>query len=93
MKKVEIFYLNDCPYCRNARKAIGELTVETSAYADIAIDWIEESEQPELAEARDYMSVPTIFYNGEKLYEAHFTHSYDTIKQSVRAAFDKVLAG
>ena len=93
MKKVEIFYLSACPYCRNARKAIGELTAETPAYADIAIDWIEESEQPELAEARDYMSVPTIFYNGEKLYEAHFTHSYDTIKQSVRAAFDKVLAG
>ena len=93
MKKVEIFYLNACPYCRNARKPIGELTAETPAYADIAIDWIEESEQPELAEARDYMSVPTIFYNGEKLYEAHFTHSYDTIKQSIRAAFDKVLAG
>ena len=30
---------------------------------------------------------------GEKLYEAHFTHSYDTIKQNIRAAFDKVLAG
>ena len=46
MKKVEIFYLNACPYCRNARKAIGELTAQAPAYADIAIDWIEESEQP-----------------------------------------------
>ena len=93
MKRIEIFYLASCPYCRNARKAIGELTEENPAYGDIAIDWIEESEHPEIAEARDYMSVPTIFWNGEKLYEAHFTHSYDTIKQSVRAAFDKVLAG
>ena len=93
MKNVEIFYLRSCPYCRNARKAIGELTAETPAYADIAIDWIEESEQPELADSRDYMSVPTIFFNGEKLYEAHFTHSYDIIKQSIRGAFDRVLAG
>ena len=63
------------------------------AYADIQIDWIEESEQPEIAQARDYYSVPTIFWQGEKLYEAHFTHSYETIKQNIRGAFDKVLAG
>ena len=31
-------------------------------------------------------------FGDEKLYEAHFTHSYDRIKESVRAAFDKVLA-
>ena len=93
MKDIEIFYLSSCPYCRNARKAIEELTEENPAYGDIAIDWIEESEHPETADARDYMSVPTIFWNGEKLYEAHFTHSYNTIKQNVRDAFDKVLAG
>jgi len=61
--------------------------------ARIDITWIEESEQPEIAEARDYYSVPTIFWKGEKLYEAHFTHSYDVIKQNIREAFDKVLAG
>ena len=93
MKDIELFYLASCPYCRNAKRAIGELTEENPAYRDIRIDWIEESEQPEIADARDYYSVPTIFYRGEKLYEAHFTHSYDTIKQNIRAAFDKVLAG
>ena len=93
MKDIELFYLASCPYCRNAKRAIGELTEENPAYQDIRIDWIEESEQPEIADARDYYSVPTIFYRGEKLYEAHFTHSYDTIKQNIRAAFDRVLAG
>ena len=93
MEDIELFYLASCPYCRNAKRAIGELTEENPAYQDIRIDWIEESEQPEIADARDYYSVPTIFYRGEKLYEAHFTHSYDTIKQNIRAAFDRVLAG
>ena len=93
MKDIELFYLASCPYCRNAKRAIGELAEENPAYRDIRIDWIEESEQPEIADKRDYYSVPTIFYQGEKLYEAHFTHSYDTIKQNIRAAFDKVLAG
>ena len=93
MKEIKLFYLKSCPYCRNAKRAIDELIGENPAYADIQIDWIEESEQPEIAGARDYYSVPTIFWQGEKLYEAHFTHSYDVIKQNIRAAFDKVLAG
>ncbi len=92
MKEIEIFYLRSCPYCRNARKAVEELVEENPAYADIAVRWIEETEEPEIAESRDYQSVPTIFRQGEKLYEAHFTHSYDTIKQNVRNAFDRVLA-
>ncbi len=93
MKEIELFYLSSCPYCRNAKKAIDELNGENPAYADIKIDWIEESEHPEIADARDYYSVPTIFWQGEKLYEAHFTHSYADIKSNIRAAFDKVLAG
>ena len=93
MKEIELFYLASCPYCRNARKAIEELTAENPAYGDIQINWIEESEQPEIAEQRDYYSVPTIFWNGEKLYEAHFTHSYADIKGRIQSAFDRVLAG
>ena len=93
MKEIELFYLASCPYCRNARKATEELTAENPAYGGIKINWIEESEQPEIAEQRDYYSVPTIFWNGEKLYEAHFTHSYADIKNNIRSAFDRVLAG
>ena len=93
MKEIELFYLRACPYCRNARRAIDELIAENPAYADISIRWIEESEEPQLAESRDYYSVPTLFWQGEKLYEAHFTHSYGTIRDHIRAAFDRVLAG
>ena len=93
MKEIELFYLSSCPYCRNAKKAIGELTQENPAYGEIKIDWIEESERPEIAEQRDYYSVPSIFWQGKKLYEAHFTHSYADIKRNIRTAFDTVLAG
>lgn len=92
MKELEIFYLASCPYCKNARKAIGELQEENPAYASLPLHWIEESEEPEIAEARDYYSVPTLFWGDEKLYEAHFTHSYDTIKERIRLAFDHVLS-
>ena len=56
------------------------------------VPWIEESEQPEIAESRDYYSVPSVFFEGRKLYEAHFTHSYGVIKEKLRKAFDEVLS-
>ncbi len=93
MREIELFYLRSCPYCRNARRAIEELVRENPAYGEIRIRWIEESEEPQIAESRDYYSVPTIFWQGEKLYEAHFTHSYAVIKQNIQSAFDRVLAG
>ena len=92
MKEIEIFYLASCPYCRSARKAVAELCEENPAYASLDLNWIEESEQPELAESRDYYSVPSLFCGDEKLYEAHFTHSYDVIKESIRKAFERVLS-
>lgn len=92
MKEIEIFYLRSCPYCKNARRAIDELCAENPAYQDLSLRWIEESEQPALAAARDYYSVPCLFTGSEKLYEAHFTHSYGVIKQHIRDAFDRVLA-
>ena len=92
MKEIEIFYLSSCPYCRNARKAIAELCEEKPAYDSLQLKWIEESEQPAIAEQYDYYSVPSLFYKGEKLYEAHFTHSYDVIKEHIRGAFEQVLS-
>ena len=93
MKEIELFYLRSCPYCHKAKRAVDELIEENPAYADIQIRWIEESEEPAIAETRDYYYVPTIFWQGEKLYEARPTHSYDVIRQNIRAAFDRVLAG
>ena len=91
MKELELFYLHGCPYCNNARKAITELLEETPAFGEIAIHWIEESEEPALVTGRDYYYVPTLFYQGEKLYEAKPSHSYEDIKGNIRAALERTL--
>ena len=92
MRELEVFYLANCPYCRNAQRAVAELREENPAYEDVSLHWIEESEEPEIAEKRDYYRVPTIYLDGEKLYEAHFTHSFAVIKEHFREAFDRALA-
>ena len=92
MKQIELFYLSGCPYCKKARKAIDELMEENGAYAAVGIRWIEENLEPKLAGSYDYYNVPSVFYKGKKLYEAKPFHDYDTIKDSIRKAFDSVLA-
>ena len=92
MKQIDVFYLTGCPYCANARKAIGELQ-EDPAYRDISIRWIEERENPDLADQRDYFRVPTLYYGEKKLYEAEPSHGFDTIRSRIRAAFDTVIGG
>ena len=92
MKEIELFYLTNCPYCKNARKAIEELGREDPRYADLPIRWIEESRERELAESRDYYYVPALYYNGEKRYEASPGHGYEAIRENIRRVFDTVLA-
>ena len=91
MKKITLFYLEDCPYCHNARKALEELKKEDSKYGEIDVEWIEESRQRELAEQYDYYYVPTIYAGDQKLYEARPSESYAKCKENVKAALDAVL--
>ena len=91
MKELELFYLHGCPYCSNARKAITELLEETPAFGEIAIHWIEESEEPALVTGRDYYYVPSLFFRGEKLYEAKPGQSYETIREHIRTALEYAL--
>ena len=91
MKEIEVFYLNGCPYCANARRAVAELKEEDPAYAGIALRWIEEREHPELADKRDYFRVPALFRGEEKLYEADPSHGFGEIRENVKKAFDRVL--
>ena len=91
MKELDLFYLHGCPYCVKARKAIDQLLQENPAFGEIAIRWIEESEEPALVAGRDYYYVPCLFFRGEKLYEAKPSHDYGTIKEKLRAALEYVL--
>ncbi|MBR1586020.1 MAG: glutaredoxin family protein [Clostridia bacterium] len=89
---ITLFYLEHCPYCRNAKKAIQELTEENEAYRAISIQWIEESRQPDVAEQYDYYHVPTVFCGNNKLYEATPGESYAQCKAQLQKVFDQVLS-
>lgn len=91
MRELELFYLSGCPYCINARKAIDELLKENPAFGEITIKWIEESQEPALAASRDYYYVPTLYFQGEKLYEAKPSQGYKAIKENIHAALEQVL--
>lgn len=91
MKEIKLFYLEDCPYCHNARRALKELVKEDPAYGEVSIEWIEESRQADLARQYDYYYVPTIFADERKLYEAHPSEDYAACKKKVKSALDVVL--
>ena len=88
--KLLLFHLDLCPYCHNARKALGELIKENPKYGEIDVEWIEENEHPDIAARYDYYYVPTIFFGDQKLYEARPGESYAACKEKVKAALDAV---
>ena len=91
VKRITLFYLETCPYCVKARRALEELRAEDPAFRDVEIDWVEESRQRRLADAYDYYYVPALFDGDRKLYEADPTQDYASIKESIRAALNAVL--
>ena len=95
MKEIKLFYLEHCPYCKHARRALEELLSESPAYGEIQVNWIEESKvtADELDGSYDYYYVPTIFYGEEKLYEASPAHSYGDIRENIERAFQSISKG
>lgn len=64
MKPITLFYLENCPHCKKARKILDEM-LQKPQYEGLSVQMIEESREPELANQYDYYYVPT-FYVGEK---------------------------
>lgn len=93
MNKLTIFYLEHCPYCKNAKLAVKELYAEDPALQKISIEWIEERQDPKRAEQYDYYYVPSVFMGNEKLYECSPSDDYGVIKQRFRQAMDKAIHG
>ena len=93
MQKLTLFYLETCPYCRNARAALEALRSANPDYAAVEVELIEESRQPEVADRYDYYRVPSLFAGETKLYEAEPGQDYDAILARVRAALDAALGG
>ncbi|QNH55035.1 glutaredoxin domain-containing protein [Selenomonas timonae] len=92
MKTLTMIEMAGCPYCANAHRAMDALRAEGGSYADVTVDFIDENREPEKTQlfAGQYYYVPSIFMDGEKLYEAQPGHSYDKIYAEVKHAFDAV---
>lgn len=61
MKKVTWFYMNGCPYCRNANKAYEDILNDHPEYKAIEIKKINEVQEAALADTYDYYYVPTFY--------------------------------
>ena len=85
MKKITMMYLKSCPYCKQAMKWMEELFQENPSYKNIDITYIEESEQPQLANTLDYWYVPTYFVDGVKLHEGAAT------KDKIKAVLEEAI--
>lgn len=92
MKKITMFYLEDCGYCHKARQAMNELKEENPQYQPLEIKMVEESQEPEYADQFDYYATPTYYVDDQKIFEAHIGMTYDDIKNAVRKVFDTALA-
>ncbi len=90
MEKLTIFYLEGCPYCRNAMRAVKELEAELGFDAD-RLEWVEERKNAALADRYDYYRVPSVFWGERKLYECSPADDYDAIKQNLKRAFAQAL--
>ena len=91
MKDVLMFYLDSCGYCDKARRALEELFALEPAYRQIPLTMIEESREPELADRYDYYAVPTLYVDGQKVFEARLFMRYEEIRDGVKAALDRAL--
>ena len=68
MKKITLFYLKRCPFCKKALAYIDSLK-RLDIYKSVEIELIEESEQAALADQYDYYYVPTFYMDGVKVHE------------------------
>ncbi len=91
MKKLTMFYLEDCGYCAKAMRALKELLADNPAYAAIPIEKIEESLHPDIADQYDYYAVPSFFDGKHKLFEARLFMTYEDIRDAVRDVLDQAL--
>ena len=92
VKKVTAFYLEGCPYCKQAREALKELEGEKAEYSSVNIEWVEENQHPEISEKYDYYHVPAMFVDGVKVYEAHRGEKYEECRENVRRVLEEALA-
>ncbi|HHZ00426.1 MAG TPA: thioredoxin family protein [Sedimentibacter sp.] len=84
MKKVKVFYMENCPHCRRAFRILDDLMAGNPEYSKIEIEYIDENKDVKAANAHDYYYVPTFYVDGVKLHEG--VPSVDRIERVLKEA-------
>lgn len=87
MKKIKMFVLPHCPFCKRALNWMDELFAENPEYKSLEIDIIDESLRPDISDNYDYKLVPA-YYIDEKLI---FSGAADI--NIIRDVFDNAIKG
>ena len=69
MKKLTMFVLEDCPYCKQAFAIQEQLCRQEPRYREIEIQVIEEEQHKDIAAQYDYYYVPWCCIGKQKLFE------------------------
>ena len=85
MKKITMFTIASCPYCRNALYLMDELFDQDPRYKSLEIEKIDELRHPEISRKYDYYYVPTFYVDGKKLHEGVPN------KEKIKRVFDAAL--
>ena len=86
MKKITMFTMESCPYCKQAHKWMRELFDLFPQYSEIPLLIIDEVKNPETAEKYDYYYVPTYYIEDTKVHEGAAT--YEIISEVFKKAVD-----
>jgi glutaredoxin len=73
MKKIVMFKLNYCGYCRRAEQLIEAAICSHPEFTAIEIEYVDEAREHERAHRHDYYYVPTFYVGQEKLHEGPVT--------------------
>jgi thioredoxin 1 len=69
MKSIIMFETSWCPHCKQAHKFMDELMQEYPKYKELNIQFIDEDQEPDIANQYDYYYVPTYYLESEKFHE------------------------
>ena len=86
-----LFYLPGCPYCRQAETLIAQLLAEHPEYAAIPLRRVNEITERAFAGRFDYWYAPSLFLDGEKLYEADARDGEKTVREKLTRVLETAL--
>ncbi|MCL1793047.1 MAG: thioredoxin family protein [Oscillospiraceae bacterium] len=86
MKKILMFTMDTCPYCKSAHKWMDEILKSDARYKAIPLTIVDENKNPEISAKYDYSYVPTYYLDGEKVHDG--AASFEIVKKIFDAALN-----